>query len=315
MSRCFPFPPSGYMRNGSSGQALIESIKLQREWEEKSKADMKKEKKTEKKEKKRVKKEKRKKKEDKSSNVSHKVEDQNRVDAASCPLQKRVEVETEQLEKSGITEEHEQPFQSPCYLSDSTQSGNKRRRSTSQPNDKCIDHGNIIRIRLPLRKHREPEEPNLKDQLPSTSARADSPVQEINESINLLRLPLCYSTSADVNRFSEESNARLCKELTTSSEEKAGIVFKITSVEKETQSMDSVYSSLFQNLVPPSNEFDGSDVEDQDWLFGTKRHDGHASKRLKAGTDLSCSRSSTHWPRAQFLPEGEIYVLPYTIPF
>ncbi|KAJ7957890.1 JHL20J20.12 protein [Quillaja saponaria] len=191
------------MRNRASGQALIESIKLQREWEEKAKADRKKEKREKKREKR---KEKRKEKEDISSYVSQK----------EVIKLERDEVETEQLEKSGITEEHEQPSQSPCYLSDSRQSGNKRKRPTSQPNGTDHDHGNIIRIRLPLRKHREPEESNSKEQLPSTSGRAESLVQENDECIHPQRQPHCHSTSSEVNRFSEVYTAGPCKELTSS---------------------------------------------------------------------------------------------------
>ncbi|KAI3734396.1 hypothetical protein L6452_13864 [Arctium lappa] len=43
MSRCFPYPPPGYSRNGATYEALIESIKLQKETD-KAKAERKKQK-------------------------------------------------------------------------------------------------------------------------------------------------------------------------------------------------------------------------------------------------------------------------------
>ena len=64
--------------------------------------------------------------------------------AKSCGgnLQKRIEDETEQLERSGLTEEHGQAVCSPnvSYLSDSTKKSNKRKRETSPSND-ISSHG------------------------------------------------------------------------------------------------------------------------------------------------------------------------------
>ena len=57
-------------------------------------------------------------------------------------LQKRIEDETEQLERSGLTKEHGQAVCSPnvSYLSDSTQKSNKRKRETS-PSSDISNHG------------------------------------------------------------------------------------------------------------------------------------------------------------------------------
>lgn len=75
---------------------------------------------------------------------------------ADTKLQKGEDCENELIERSGITEELEQPVTSvePCCWSDSTQSSKRKRNSLQSTHD----HGLPIKIRLPLRKHREPEE-------------------------------------------------------------------------------------------------------------------------------------------------------------
>jgi len=124
--------------------------KLQKEREEKDKKDKKAAEKAAKKERKerREKKEKRKReKEEKklkdsttslASVAGIKFKLNNEVKEHGTKLQK-VEYENEQLERSGITEEHEQPVCSPQepYSSDSSQSS-KRKRGTELPSQ---DHG------------------------------------------------------------------------------------------------------------------------------------------------------------------------------
>ncbi|WVY89022.1 hypothetical protein V8G54_037870 (chloroplast) [Vigna mungo] len=79
---------------------------------------------------------------------------------ADGKLQKGEVCDNELLERSGITEELEQPVTSrePCCLSDSTQSS-KRKRGSPQATH---ENGPAIKIRLPLRKHSDPEELNSK---------------------------------------------------------------------------------------------------------------------------------------------------------
>lgn len=115
--------------------------------------------------------------------------------------QKRKREETEQLEGSSVTEEHGQPLnlQNPSYSSDGTQNSNKRRKQASVASDiggngefqdivnwsfsifvlkfridvnllLCYT-GNIIRIKLPLHKHKESETTVSKEQLYSTESR------------------------------------------------------------------------------------------------------------------------------------------------
>ncbi|KAI7727476.1 hypothetical protein M8C21_002118 [Ambrosia artemisiifolia] len=117
MSRCFPYPPPGYYRNGATHDALIESIKLQKETN-KTKSDRKKEKKG--------KKEKEKRHKEKRNNKDSYTVLQN---SAYCTAA-QINASTELLEKSDLTQEHGQPVNQhqPSYSSDSTENSNKRKR-------------------------------------------------------------------------------------------------------------------------------------------------------------------------------------------
>ncbi|KAJ1424159.1 hypothetical protein SESBI_11828 [Sesbania bispinosa] len=312
MSRCFPFPPPGYTRNGACSEALIESIKLQREME-KAKKDKKdrKEKKREKKEKRKEKKE-RKHKEGKTSHGSDadkkfKLIDDIKEVKADGKLQKGGDYENEQLERSGITEELDQPVSSRefCCLSDSTQSS-KRKRSTSQSSN---DHGPAIKIRIPLRKHREPEESKLEYHLGSSSGSmgiADSFTQGSGASNH--QLP-CI-TNIESNQCPGNSDSRHCR---VSQNSVSGVALATDEkLDDESRRMASLYNSLLQ--IPPLT-YDGFDSVDQDWLFRSELTEAKpVSKKLKSDSDaFQCSKSL--WPRAQYFPEAEIYALPYTVPF
>ncbi|MBA0608225.1 hypothetical protein Golax_019052, partial [Gossypium laxum] len=136
MSRCFPYPPPGYVKNGIRDEALIESIKIKRE-EEKAKKERKKEKK-EKKEKKREKKERDKSRdsgEAESKKHGHKKrhkDERSKEDQKGGDRQKKRENEVECFEKSTLTEEHGQAV-GPQNSSDSTLNSSKRQKLSSPP--------------------------------------------------------------------------------------------------------------------------------------------------------------------------------------
>ncbi|XP_076920185.1 uncharacterized protein LOC143581245 [Bidens hawaiensis] len=181
MSRCFPYPPPGYSRNGGGAphQALIDSIKLQKETD-KAKAERRKEKKLkkEKKEKKKEEKEKRKneeklKSQKNQSEVSHKLL-QKEAGITEAEINGK-KPNTEVLEKSDLTEESGQPIK-PSYSSDSTQNSNKRRRDDNDNDDVLLHddsagHGKHIKIRL-LKK--------LKESDPTTSSGEDARLKTVS---------------------------------------------------------------------------------------------------------------------------------------
>ncbi|KAL1343961.1 hypothetical protein HN51_017876 [Arachis hypogaea] len=307
MSRCFPFRPTGYTSNGSCSEALIESIKIQREDATKVKKDLKKERRREKKEKKEKRKERRERK-GKTSNFSD-AKDQKHIEAAGestterskgvC-VQKLDDSENEQQNKSDITVEHDQPVSwlEPCS-SDSIQSGNKRKRSVS-PSSQNGATG--IKLRLALKK---PEEQKQDDQFGSTSRSAVtvySSVQNANESHHQVR---CF-TSAERDTCAGNSDFTLKGKFQSSHN---------GSAPKSDTPVLSVYDALFQNWVPPPLTVDGLS-SDEDWLFGSELKDGRSdTKRVKPISGAMRCSSTSLWPRAQYVPEVEIYALPYTVPF
>ncbi|XP_074379588.1 uncharacterized protein LOC141720846 [Apium graveolens] len=179
MSRCFPYPPPGFTKKASDVSTLIDSIKLQKEI--KANKETRKEKRRDKghkdkrgkKEKKREKREKKDPLDSKQTKVGNEGEKDCKTWTESEVLsQKRKREETEQLEGSSVTEEHGQPLnlQNPSYSSDGTQYSNKRRKQASVASDSA-GNGNIIRIKLPLHKHKESGSAVSKEQLQSTVAR------------------------------------------------------------------------------------------------------------------------------------------------
>ncbi|XP_027331216.1 protein FAM133-like [Abrus precatorius] len=320
MSRCFPFPPPGYMRNGARSEALIEPIKLQKEIEMARKDKREKKDRKEKKEKKREKKEKRKEEKRKrkegtglnTDNDGKKFKHINKIKEikADGSLLKGEEYENEQLERSGITEELDQPVSSfePCCLSDSTQSS-KRKRDTLESSH---DHGSAIKIRLPLRKHKEPEESKskLKHQVGSSSGSAgiaNSLTQDkVGSGHQLQRL-----TNTEINQVTGNPNSRHCKVLLQNLVPPNAVVTN-NKLDDESQGVSSLYKSLCQI---PTLSYDALDSLDQDWLFRSEPTEARSvSKKAKFDSNiLQCSKSM--WPRAQYLPEVEVYALPYAVPF
>ncbi|TQD76750.1 hypothetical protein C1H46_037701 [Malus baccata] len=151
MSRCFPYPPPGYVKKGIRDEALIDSIKLQRE-DEKVKKEKKREKKREKKEKKA---QENGEPENKHSHKRRHKDERHQKDEKGTDHGKKRKHETENLDKSGLTEEHEQPVGSQ-NSSDSTVNSNKRQKQDSPP-DGRHNSASILRIRLPLQRHKDPE--------------------------------------------------------------------------------------------------------------------------------------------------------------
>ncbi|KAE9609441.1 hypothetical protein Lal_00020654 [Lupinus albus] len=308
MSRCFPFPPPGYTRNSD---ALIESIKLQSEIK-KSKKDRKKERKREKKDKE-SKKEKRKdrKGEEGSSvyaNGGGKKIKLDEVEKQSGCVPERLYNENERVERSDITEEHYRPVTTPdpC-CSDSTLSSNKRKRSISPSRH---DHGTIKKFRFSLTKHTAAEESKLGTAVcPSRIVKgtADSIAHDAFGG----NPPLPCITSTKRDHCSRDS--RHCVALQSLPNGAAHNTNVL--VDDEGMRMVSMYNSLIQNWVPPPAKSDGFDSDGQDWLFRSERKERHVSKTVKVVTGTLLCSSPSLWPRAQYLPEVELYALPYTVPF
>ncbi|XP_022951332.1 uncharacterized protein LOC111454195 isoform X2 [Cucurbita moschata] len=331
MSRCFPYPPPGYARKVARTEAaLIEPIKLLSERREKG-TERKKEKSKHKKEKSKDKKHKSKEHRDKSSRSSRRYSnDQKQKEVKD--LLKGTKVEAEQLEKSGLTEEHGQPVwpQSPGYLSDGTQSNHKRKRGASiQPNEDCKP-GKVIRIKLASSLSQQEDSSAGSEQTCSTTGRRCNPLHQTRDE-NSSRVPIVQKTSlTSLDQKRDENSGRgliVQKTSLTMPDTPVAVKDPISKpnikdlplhavdigTHRKRKPSDSAYEDLFDKWVPPTLQL-GQQTDNEEWLFGPKKQD-ERTKTNQAFSHAPICRSSSLWPRGQFVPEADVYMLPYTIPF
>ncbi|XWS24512.1 hypothetical protein CRYUN_Cryun28dG0109300 [Craigia yunnanensis] len=205
----------------------------------------------------------------------------------------------DQLENSDLTEEHEPPV---CYIFDGSQNSNKRKRETLSSSECRVD-GNVVKIRFSLKKRWEPDASLSEEPVCSTSGRADSstPPKALEQFYRWSKKP---NTSTPVH----EQKLWCADEWREPIPSSSG-----TSVyDNEMQKAALQYKTLIEDWMPlpPQVKHD-----DDDWLFMTKQQGKPAAKRSEVDNDVTCRASATSCPRAHFLPEADIYALPYTVPF
>lgn len=219
-------------------------------------------------------------------------------------LQKEIEPDAEQLERSNLTEEYGQPIvsESLCYSSDGKTNGSKTKITRIEqppPNGSCTAQGKVIRFSL---NQREPENaPSIDDQ-PSTSGRT-----EVLDAKQFDPPPPKYTEDA-VQRRNEQFVLNA-----TSVKEDFRILLKSSSPSKKVSRSKSAYEALFSEWVPHLIQFDAMDVSDDDetWLLLSKKD----TSILKACEGLSERQSISQWPRAHLLPKMDLYALPYRVIF
>uniref|UniRef100_A0A7N0SVE7 Uncharacterized protein n=1 Tax=Kalanchoe fedtschenkoi TaxID=63787 RepID=A0A7N0SVE7_KALFE len=330
MSRCLPFPPPGYVRNSASGDALIESIKIERE-KEKIKQERKEQKRREREERKKERKEKKREKENlksiqsiegtykrkRDSDGFDKLSDNSWVNSKDVHMQKKKELEAEQNERSSLTEEFGQPIlsESLSYSSDGTQSKTKKSKVELSPSDgNRGTQGKVIRFRL---KRRETENAQPTNDVPSTSGRTGAPAPKIidvpplsDQSCGVA--PVCVPLPALVtNDGSKEFNPRPM-------ERKYPVSTPAAKSAERTQNPKSPYDALFSELLPRAIQCDsveGTGNDDDQWLFLNKKQAARDRVSLKAYDGVSGQRNSSLLPCAHLLPEVDLYALPFTVLF
>lgn len=216
---------------------------------------------------------------------------------------KKVSDEAEQLEKSCLTEEHEQHINVGYLSDDGSQNSKKRRREASPSVESNIKAttpvaGRPLRIRFVFKKPKEAEVVVVPPQVPlddgvcSTSA-TDRPI----------------GLSSSVSGYDENL-------LSTSLESgKTAIVSESKKKNKHRTSKESRYSSLFDEPVLPS--ISSMEVDDG-WLVGAKRQEDVSTKSSineDVVMNMQKSRESSCFPRSQFLSEVGVFSLPYTVLF
>ncbi|XP_073019555.1 uncharacterized protein [Primulina eburnea] len=345
MSRCFPYPPPGYTPSRASKEALIESIKLRKELEKtkarnkqeerRVKKDERKERKDEKSEigkltyektdpnskKRRKRKEGREEKERrrKERNGKHDL-NSNKVGLPNEPIGKNIWENSEQLERSDLTEEHDLPIclHLPSTSFESTENSSAMKRHSS-PVNVIRGLGTIIRIQLSSRKKNLSDISINEQQLCSTSGRTDIPPLR-NRQQNF-----CAPTEktsdfvlGDFNRTDKKQIISTSGKSEPPAPAKTGTPSVLDAIEVSKKSSKTMqYKNPIENWVPPSLQDAPSSPEDLDWLFSSKVHGLPSERRRKIENDsVFCSSSSSLLqPRAQLLPEFDVYALPFTVPY
>lgn len=307
MSRCFPYPPP-FLE-----ESLIESIKAKKEEREMAKEV----------ERRRVKKEnkKGKKREEKRENVEQKSANSQQHEGKSNHEEKSLSEQKdlysqrtsndaiEQLEGSGLTEEHELPsFTGDKYDSpESSQDSNKRRKLVSSI---CghNKHGNVLRIKLPLRS--------------TSSSRVDlEPLQPS------LRPPAMQTAGQVVVAKSKEMVHELPEvheqPSVSGKDEIAAVPSHLSSDVKRIRRRTGQrvqFEDLIVSWTPPLSQLESLDVSSEWWHFGDpKRRSTPCTNECEAitvgGSSCGERRISLQQPRACYLPEFDAYQLPYVVPF
>ncbi|XP_030541546.1 uncharacterized protein LOC115749000 [Rhodamnia argentea] len=299
MSRCFPYTlREGCVKRGTLRETLMGSLKLQKEKENAVETKRSKPNKREK--------------EKRETHLKPLAINDSKVKRPShgkppAGLRKRKVFDSdsppvskdsyEQAEKSSITEEHEQPV---GYLSDGSKSSkNESRQDASASSiERC---GNILRIRL------------------KRTATADSPLggqPECSTSGTAYFTPKNRRETSQVpcqiNATSIDARELVVEKPETSAQLDIAFPTVSSSTRNESLELESAYEALIEHWVPLPLDHGLDESDDQDWLFDTKRAEGKGPKKLKSGDDavIPCT-----WPpQAHFLPEAEIYALPYTVP-
>ncbi|KAJ4872965.1 Uncharacterized protein Rs2_45374 [Raphanus sativus] len=326
MSRCFPFPPPGYVLNGSRDEALIESIK--RAEEKAKKEQRRKERKREKKDNKDKKKEKKDKKtkerersEGGSEKHSHKRRRKEEGAKEGNKVRKLNESENGSFEKSSLTVERDLLQSTSQNSCDSTLNSNElpKQHKEKQPHH---DSESIIRIRLPIRRQNDPEvmmSTNKDQQKPCLSREVKLDTANIVTRKQPQQRPCCTSKPHEEKRKDQILRTKLGKEkkLSSTSDDPSSGLCRFCPPSLAVQFLN-VVENWVPNTIQRSVELTNTEGDECWWFLkkpSSHKFDGtERCKQLNSETKQVVS-SSMAWPCARLLPEADVHALPYTVPF
>ncbi|KAG8074220.1 hypothetical protein GUJ93_ZPchr0006g45058 [Zizania palustris] len=199
MSRCFPYPPPGYVRTPVAAAEADATTKLQKEME---KAEKKKEKRSDKKAKHGE--------VSKHSKRTHKKRKHEDISEAGQESQKGSKEPVEQLEKSGLSEEHGAPcFNQMVHGSPESSQDSSKRRKVVLPSPSQAKNGNILRIKI--RRDQDSSsilEKSKIEQQPDQQMGSGSSLISKQDSIQLHTNKLMGSKSASTHQQSIKSDSQ-----------------------------------------------------------------------------------------------------------
>ncbi|KAL0914014.1 hypothetical protein M5K25_017511 [Dendrobium thyrsiflorum] len=329
MSRCFPFPSSEISRKDALQVGSIK--KLHKECGNANHG----------REKKREKKENKKRNVDKQEKSKKRSRQQDELDySVHMKKKRRYEQESElfeslrdwkkdasdQWERSGLTEEHELPssIPNPCSSLESTQnSGRKSKLLVADMKRK--DQGLVLRIKLPLMKHKLSVTAGNTNTQPCCSYGAVAVTNIIRPSSagkeascfkekTLVKQQDLPSTPANEDPcFSGRATETLMPEGLAASDFISNSCGSSSSLE-----LGKCFNDLISNWNPSSFQSYDLNLGSQDWLFSPPRRSPSPHRNLATSCKASkvgLISTSSSQPQASYLPEFDIYQLPYVIPF
>ncbi|EOA35486.1 hypothetical protein CARUB_v10020695mg [Capsella rubella] len=310
MSRVLTCPPLVIARNRASVRNLVESTKLERiTIDSINPLRIEKKEKKEKREHKKVKEKKERREHEKVKNLekSHKHSSKKAHDTHKQQIlsSKKVSDESDELEKSGLTQELEEPQTHLGYLSDGSQNSKKRNRDDSPPPVESLIKaarvaGNPLRIRLIFKKPK---------------AEVSALPREDLVCSTLVAKPLCHqdviTSSIPCPKISKPE-----QNLPSTS---VAAIDETRKRKKHKPSKEDRYNALFDDWTPSSiclADVTGSKDDDDDWLFGKKTEMMPKPKAaVEIDEDMQMRPVDSSWPRAQFMSQVGMYSLPYAVPF
>ncbi|RID52800.1 hypothetical protein BRARA_G00238 [Brassica rapa] len=308
MSRCYPFPPPGYVRNETRDESLIGSIKGTKEEvkrDRKHKKDKKrKERDTEADNSSKKHRHGKRRRKDESANSSKKVHD------GRGSISKN---ELECLEKSCLTVELEQQTSS----QNSCDSRPNHIQSPLLPDGRQYGSETSLRVLLHGKEHEHQDAEVMltnkdhSESLAHTSAN-EAPLDPLIVCQEKRKREITTKLSKEKNTVSLESDRQISKPLGKETHQETAGASKLC---RKCPSSTAVrFLDLIENWAPDLVESKLIDTEDQElWLVvkvGAKRHHHQVNNQT-----TSNGRSSMVWPTARFLPEAELHALPFTVPF
>ena len=162
----------------------------------------------------------------------------------------------------------------------------------------------------PLPKKREPDA-SLREESCSTSGRVDLPAQHKPEtSSQSIEAQPIFSTGTGA--VEQKLNLRPDQQSPPLTLNDANVSKGSSSSKSRRQKTELRYKALMEEWVPQVLQMELTGSDDEGWLF--QKHGDRQEKSKLHETTVNYELSYGSWPCAQYLPEADLYALPFTVP-
>lgn len=161
-----------------------------------------------------------------------------------------------------------------------------------------------------------PPQPKVSQEVFTPAIRQQEKLQPPLVQNSRLEAPHLQRPNASVSKEEPSSSGRNA-EATQGQETKQSKSDRKKS--RKAEKKEKKFRDLFVTWNPPSFEMEDSDVGVQDWLFGSTRNSDASMTNCRASDGSvpfqSMEQQPSLQPRATFLPDLQMYQLPYVVPF